>query len=289
MHESDLAQKRKVLNFVTRFKGLKAMFTTGTRNCGFLITAIFSFYCVGTHGEMLPDYEREGRLAAEAEAGLFEGDAVYLSDGEREFLNLYTEVEDAQRAVILLHGRGFHPDWPQVAAPLREGLSENGLTTLSVQMPVLRKDAKYYDYLKIIDYSFPRIEAAIGFLKRNGYDWIAVVAHSCSVHMTMAWLNRFGDASIDAYVGIGMEATDYKQPMLEKFPFESIKVPVLDLYGSEDYPAVIAGARSRLEAIELAGNSQSRQLKIEGPDHFFEQYEDDLVREVSQWLHTLQN
>ncbi len=255
----------------------------------FLAAVFFSCCAISVYGDLLPDYEREARLAAEAEAGLFEGDAVYLSDGARTFLSLYTDVEDAQRAVILLHGRGFHPDWPQVAAPLREGLSENGFTTLSVQMPVLQKDAKYYDYLKIIDHSFPRIEAAIEFLKQRRYSWIAIVAHSCSVHMTMAWFSQFGDASVDAYVGIGMEATDYKQPMLKKFPLESISVPVLDLFGSADYPAVIAGASSRLEAIRAAGNDQSNQVKVEGPDHFFENYETELVDEVSLWLRMLRD
>ena len=233
-----------------------------------------------------PDYEREARLAQEAEAGLFEGDAVYLNDGNRNFLSLYSEASASsfEGAVILLHGRGFHPDWVQVAGPLREGFGELGITTLSLQMPVLAKNAKYYEYLEIIPQSFPRIEAGIDFLRSKGYQWIAVVAHSCSVHMTMAWIGEFDDNAIDAYVGIGMEATDYGQPMLERFPLERMSIPVLDVYGSEDYPAVINGAERRISEIESAGNPQSMQIKIEGPDHFFEDYENELVTTVGEWI-----
>ena len=233
-----------------------------------------------------PDYEREARLAQEAEAGLFEGDAVYLNDGNRDFLSLFSEASASrfEGAVILLHGRGFHPDWVQVAGPLREGFGELGITTLSLQMPVLAKNAKYYEYLEIIPQSFPRIEAGIDFLRSKGYQWIAVVAHSCSVHMTMAWIGEFGDNAIDAYVGIGMEATDYGQPMLERFPLERMSIPVLDVYGSEDYPAVIKGAERRISEIESAGNPQSMQIKIEGPDHFFEGYENELVTTVGVWI-----
>jgi hypothetical protein len=47
--------------------------------------------------------------------------------------------------------------------------------------------------------------------------------------MTMAWIKEFGDNAINAYVGIGMEATDYGQPMLERFPLERMSIPVLDV------------------------------------------------------------
>lgn len=233
-----------------------------------------------------PDYEREERLAQEAIAGLFDGEVIYLNDGKREFLSLLSEPEDSEfdGAVLLLHGRGFHPDWPQVAGPLREGLGELGITTLSLQMPVLAKDAKYYEYLEILDESFPRIQVGIDYLMNSNYGWIAVVAHSCSVHMTMGWIKEIDNVPFDAYVGIGMGATDYGQPMLEEFPLSSIPVPVLDVFGDQDYPAVINAADRRAAAIVAAGNSRSQQIQLSGPDHFFEDYEDVLVETVGEWI-----
>ena len=253
----------------------------------FVIALLFSFGSV-VHADLQPDYEREKRLADEAIAGLFDGEVVYLNDGERDFLSILLEQEDSEfdGAVLLLHGRGFHPDWVQVVNPLREGLGELGMTTLSLQMPVLAKDAKYYDYLEIVDKSYPRIESGLEHLKSKGYQWIAVVAHSCSVHMTMEWIREVGDTELNAYVGIGMGATDYRQPMLEDFPISSMSVPILDIYGDADYPAVLREAEARNTAMELAGNPNSEQIELAGPDHFFEGFEDELVEAVGEWILT---
>ncbi len=255
-----------------------------------VIGIVFTICClaapVSLAAEITPDYAREQRLIEEAEAGLFDGEIVYIPTPDREVFALLSEPDDPELngIVILLHGRGFHPDWPQVVGPLREGFTDLSIPTLSVQMPVLAKDAKYYEYLEIIPESFGRIEAAIDYLQSAGYSWIAIVAHSCSVHMTMAWIKQSDHQGVDAYVGIGMGATDYRQPMLEPFPFERLSVPVLDLFGSEDYPAVTKAAVDRLAAIQAAGNSQSAQLVIDGADHFFEDYEDKLVAAVSKWV-----
>ncbi len=259
---------------------------TRTLRISVLVAALMLIFSPLASAVLQPDYEREERLEQEAIAGLFDGEVLYLSDGERDFLSFLSEPDDSDfnGAILLLHGRGFHPDWPQVTGPLREGLGELGMTTLSLQMPVLAKDAKYYEYLEILDESFPRIEAGINFLRNSNYQWIAIVAHSCSVHMTMGWIKRIGDVPFDAFVGIGMGATDYGQPMLEEFPLSAIPVPVLDVFGDQDYPAVIKAAGRRNAAIQAAGNSKSWQIQLPGPDHFFEDYEDLLVETVGDWI-----
>ena len=258
---------------------------------GFAFAGSCALLAMSASADVLPDYEREQRLIEEAEAGLFEGEVVYLSTATREVFSLLSEPDEPtlDGAVLLLHGRGFHPDWPQVVGPLREGLFELGVPTLAVQMPVLAKDAKYYEYLDIIPESFARIEAAVEYLQSAGYQWIAMVAHSCSVHMTMAWVKQLGHHGVDAYAGIGMGATDFRQPMLEPFPFERFTIPILDLFGSDDYPAVVGLAPERLAAIQSAGHPKSAQVIIEGADHFFEQYEDDLISAVSKWVNAVRN
>ncbi len=256
-----------------------------------IISFVFLFCTILPYSTLaqVPDYEREDRLAEEAEFSLFDGDPVYLNDGSRDFLALFTEFSDSasKTAFVIFHGRGFHPDWRQVVGPLRERFTEEGITTLSLQMPVLAKGAKYYEYLEILPYAFPRIEAGIRYLRSMGFEWIAFIAHSCSVHMTMAWIRERGDLDINAYIGIGMGATDYKQPMLEPFPLDVMTVPILDVYGSEDYPAVTEGAKDRKIAIESAGSIGSRQIAILGSDHFFEGYEDDLANEILNWFYSL--
>lgn len=235
------------------------------------------------------DLERERRLAAEIVDTILDGEAVMLEADGVEFLAIYTEAAESpvRGGALVLHGRGFHPDWAQVAGPLRVALTEHGWHTLSLQMPVLAKDAKYYDYVPIFPAAFPRIEAGIAFLRERGISPIVIVAHSCSVHMTMAWIEGSGDGAIDGFVGIGMGATDYGQPMRKPFPLDRMSVPVLDVYGDRDYPAVQGKAPERAAAMADAGNALSGQVVIEGADHFFEGHEERLVEVVSAWLETL--
>jgi pimeloyl-ACP methyl ester carboxylesterase len=234
------------------------------------------------------DLGREQRLEQEVIAGLFTGEAIKLPIPDGEFLAVDTEPEgDLKGGVVILHGRGFHPDWPEVVAPLRTQLAESGWRTLSLQMPVLDKAAKYYDYVPLFPEAFPRIEAGIAYLRDLGVRPIVLVAHSCGVHMAMAWVRERGEAQIDGFVGIGMGATDYQQPMMEPFPLAQMRAPVLDVYGSNEYPAVLRMAPDRLAAIRRAGNPKSRQLTIAGAEHYFRGQEQALVSAVREWLDSL--
>ena len=153
------------------------------------------------------DLEREQRLADEIVDAIFDGEPIDLprSDGNT-FLGIYTESESdpVKGAVLILHGRGFHPDWATTVQPLRVGLIEHGWNTLSIQVPVLTKEAKYYDYVPVFPESYPRIETAIEYLKEQGNERIVLIAHSCGAHMAHFWFDDRGDKLIDAYVGLGM-------------------------------------------------------------------------------------
>ncbi len=233
------------------------------------------------------DIDREKRLASEIIDGIMDGEAEFLKSGDHEFLGIYTEAEDAKGSVVIMHGRGFHPDWSDVANPLRVGLAERGWNTLSIQMPVLEKEAKYYDYVEIFPEAIPRIDAAIDFLKEKTNKKIVLIAHSCSVHMTMAWVDAGHMRDVDGYIGIGMGAVDYKQPMQKPFPLEQIKVPVLDVFGQDEYPAVKRGAPERLSAIKKAGNKKSDQVTVPNANHYFTDQGEALLDVVSPWLNDL--
>ena len=230
---------------------------------------------------------RELRMANEIVDSIIDGDAEMLVADGHEFFSIYTEADDAKGAVIIMHGRGFHPDWVDTIQPLRVGLVDFGWNTLSIQMPVLHKEAKYYDYVPIFDEATPRINAAIDFLKQQGNQKIILIAHSCSVHMTMQYVRNEGDGSFDAFIGIGMGATDYKQPMRRPFPLDEISKPVLDVYGGDDYPAVHRLAPERLSLIKVAGHPLSKQVKIPLADHYFTDQGEPLLDEISSWLEQL--
>lgn len=238
-----------------------------------------------------PDLTREKRMAVEVEDAVLDGEVVFLKDGDHEFMAIDMETEDdAKGAVIILHGRGFHPNWQDTVYPLRTQLPTKGWRTLSLQMPVLEKTAKYNDYIPVFPLSMPRIEAGITYLKEQGVTNIVLFAHSCGAHMAMEWIRekdgKVGEM-ITAYIGAGMGATDYKQPMEQPFPLPKMSIPVLDVYGEKEYPGVLRMAPGRLAMIKKAGNSKSKQVVVLGADHYFTDKGDELVKPVAEWLDNL--
>lgn len=242
-----------------------------------------------TQNVLASDLEREKRLAEQTEQLIFNGEVIYLESGDHEFMNIYMEgeAEEVKGAAIILHGRGVDPDWDKVVKPLRIGLAEQGWSTFSMQMPVLEKQAKYYDYVPILHEAFPRLEAGVDFLKQEGYEKIVLIAHSCSVYMAMDWVESGEFRDIAAFVGIGMGATDYQQPMVKPLPLDKLSVPILDVYGANEYPAVVRGAKQRLESIQRGGNKKSRQAIVMGADHYFTDKDEELIEVVGEWMNDL--
>lgn len=258
----------------------------------FISSVVQPIYAASSFNDK-PDLEREKRMATEVEDAILDGEVVYLKDGSHEFMAIDTVPEGdtdgskPKSAVILLHGRGFHADWEDTILPLRTQLAEQGWRTLSLQMPVLEKSAKYYDYVPLFPAASPRIEAGVKYLKDQGIDNVILFAHSCGAHMAMEWIRSKGDGMISAYIGAGMSATDYKQKMNKSFPLAEMRVPVLDIYGEDEYPAVIQLAPERKAAIEKAGNKKSSQVVVPKANHYFTDQGDALVSAVVKWLDTL--
>lgn len=232
------------------------------------------------------DLEREQRLYDEIVDAIIDGDPVDLNDGKRDFLGIYTETDadTPKGAVLVLHGRGFHPDWADVVQPLRVGLTEEGWASLSLQMPVLEKQAKYYDYVPVFPEAHARIDAGLRYLREQGYERVVLIAHSCGAHMAMSWIDEAEMIDLQGYIGIGMGATDYKQKMAKPFPIDKLQIPVLDVYGEKDFPAVLRMAADRKAAQQ---NPASRQVAVEGAEHYFKDKGDELVEVVSDWLNGL--
>jgi alpha/beta superfamily hydrolase len=154
-------------------------------------------------------------------------------------------------------------------------------------MPVLPKEAKYYDYVPLFDEAVPRIEAAISYLREQGVQHIVLIAHSCGAHMAMHRVRLRGEEGLTAYVGIGMGATDYQQPMAQPFPLAQMTIPVFDLYAEHDFPAVLRMAPERLAMIRKGGNPHSAQQRIAGAEHYFAGHNKELVEAIAGWLNDI--
>lgn len=218
------------------------------------------------------DYARERKWADEVLPGLVVGDPVYLETprGHHKFLALFTPVAGTDRAVVVVHGLGIHPDWGLIGT-LRTELADRGFATLSIQMPILAADATADQYPPTFPEAAERIGEAVAFLKAKGYAKIAIVSHSMGARMSRAYVTGTPDAAVKAWASLGISAGDY----------QGAGLPVLDLYGDNDLPPVLKNAAARRQSLTAAG---SRQVKIERADHFYRGREGEMVGVVADFL-----
>lgn len=218
------------------------------------------------------DYAREQKWADEITPSIVAGDPVYLEARNHKFLTLYTEAPNARAALVIVHGLGVHPDWNLIGV-LRTQLADAGYTTLSVQMPVLKNEAKGEAYPPTFPEAAERLGQAVAFLRAKGYGKVAIVSHSMGSRMSHYYLSHARGKPVDAWVAIGMGGP---------LSYRGFGVPVLDLYGENDLPPVLQGARKR--AASLKGSAGSEQVVAPKTDHFFTSHDAELVRYVREYL-----
>ena len=233
------------------------------------------------------DLAKEKRWSDAIEDTLMDGEVVWLNDGKSEFLGIMTEAgEDQQRAAIIMHGTGIHPDWQLVISPLRIGLTDHGWHTLSIQMPILPNDAEYPEYAPLYDEVGPRIDAAIKQLKDEGINKIVLIGHSQGSAMGTYYLSQ-NKPDILGFVGLGMPDLTSDTRMMPSESLTKIKIPVLDLYASDDLKSVLSTSQQRVAAAKKAGNTHYQQMIIKDTGHFFEGKEDELIQQTADWLNKL--
>ncbi|HEX5093260.1 MAG TPA: DUF3530 family protein [Burkholderiales bacterium] len=220
------------------------------------------------------DYVREKRWADQTVPGIFVGDVTWLQqENGHRFLALYTVAAHPRGAVIVAHGRGWSPDF-ELYGQLRTKIAEAGYTTLSIQMPVLDSTAKFGEYIPLYPDARERIRLAAEFLKSKGYKRIGIVSHSLGATMVNQYLIRTDDDTIRSWVMISII-----QGLQEMF---RIHIPVLDVYGANDWDVTRWGAPERLK--EIGKVPGSAQVAVPGAQHFFEGQEDELVKIVVAFL-----
>ena len=233
------------------------------------------------------DIRKEQRMAEQLTEQLVIGEAVNITAGSLSFFALYTPAEGkTQRGgVILLHGQGAHPDWPDVISPLRRDLPDSGWATLAIQLPVWPNGTNFTDYLPLFPAANVRIDAAVRYLQKQGLLNITLVGHSLGAAMGAHYLAQQppGSDAIRAFVGVGMGSAPgtvaHTPDALAK-----INIPVLDLYGFQDLDNVLNSAKARAQAAQKANNTAYRQIKVTGADHFFRALEATLTKRIAGWL-----
>ena len=232
------------------------------------------------------DMAKEKRWSEQIVDSLLVGDAVWLNDGKSKFLALFADntTPKAQGAMIVVHGIGVHPNWPDVILPIRSEFPDHGWATLSIQMPILGNDKSEKDYIPLFKEVDARLKAAVNFLKKKSFKNIAIVAHSLGATMSNQYLSAKPDSTVRAYVAISMS----NNPKVKEFnnvkKLSQIKnIPVLDIFGSQDLDSVMKYAKARAQAGKKA-NKRYSQKKINGADHFYQSKNEPLIRTIRLWL-----
>ncbi|MBI3432594.1 MAG: DUF3530 family protein [Hydrogenophilales bacterium] len=236
-----------------------------------LVGGLAALISLVAFAEPVADYAREKKWADEVVPGLVVGDPVYLQTprGHHKFLALFTPV-GGNKAVIVVHGMGIHPDWGMIGT-LRTELADRGFATLSIQMPVLAADAQSGAYQPTFPEAAERIAQAVDFLKAKGYTQLAIVSHSMGSRMSRVYFSGQPDAAVKSWASLGLQQDDY----------DRLKLPILDLYGDNDLPPVLMGAAKRKHSLVA---SHSRQVKIHRADHFYTGHEGEMVEAVTVFL-----
>ena len=233
------------------------------------------------------DTGKEKRWADEIVESIMAGEAEWLKVGKSKVLSIYTEntADKAIGGAIVLHGSGVHPNWDQVVRPLRSQLPDHGWSTLSIQLPVLPNSAEYKDYIPLFKEVAPRIKAGVAFFKKKGIRNIVIVAHSLGSSMAAYYMANKPDAAIRAFVAVGVSGNMHKKDKVGYLTsLKTIKVPILDIFGSNDLTQVLESEKSKAQTARKAGNKKYTQLKIIGANHFFDNKDDVLVKRVRGWL-----
>ena len=202
---------------------------------------------------------------------LLAGCASYRFDVKKSSVYL----QGNQTGVVLAHGRGKHPAW-KVVNPLRKALNHGpGYSTLSVQMPTY-ENHHWQVYGDNFDKAELHIKEAIKLLKQRGVNKVYLVGHSMGARMSAYYASRNPD--IAGVVIIGCR-NNGGYPLDCSSTIKHSKVPVLDIHGTGSHrDAHAAQNRSRYVG------SDYRQIAINGADHKFTGYDQELIQVVVEWL-----
>lgn len=255
--------------------------------------AVFGISCVffAWQPAALPsDLEREKNWSEQNQEMLIAGDPVWLEADQHKFLALYNQPEkprNPKQAVVLLHGRGVHPRWGFLEN-LWLDLADQGFYTLSLQLPVLGQDALLAQYAETFTEAFRRIDAAITYLKQQGIDNVVLLGHSSGAITMTAYLAERPRSSFRGAIAIGLSAEPQGgRRMQPVFALEQLRLPILDVYGSQDLPVVLDFNAARATAAHKAGNRLYRQKEVKDANHFFTGQYAPLKATIIKWLDAL--
>jgi len=195
------------------------------------------------------------------------------------------EADETSGVVILVHGMGAHPDWPDVISPLRTRLTGSGWSTLSIQMPILSPEESVAEYGKTLDIAHSRIQAAVNYLHAWEIDPIILLGYSFGSVQAAGYLASNQPENVAAFVSVSMLAQKFIKPKLDVYKLiGEINIPMLDVYGEEDLADVRQGIDDRRLAASKNGHNSFQQIELQQAGHNYSGAEKALAEQIQVWL-----
>lgn len=246
-----------------------------------LKAAFFSLFigsCSMTPQIILPDYGREINLNYQSESTSFDSEFTMLSSDKGENFNLlYKEDKSNDQAILLLHGRGLYPNEPSVMSPLIDILNKE-YNIYSLQLPVLKKNSTYLEYVELFPFSDSRIQKTLQHIKFNSSK-IIVIAHSCGAHMLSSFLKTH-KSEINKIILISAGAVDKGQKPLPYYNYSLFEGQILNVIGDLDHNSV----KLFSQYISNLNNKDFQSITIPDADHYYRDKTSSLTVKVKKWL-----
>jgi dienelactone hydrolase len=245
--------------------------------------------------------------------GIKQGKVIQLQAGDKQVMAIHTEEVTGSRqgGIILIPDINTHPDWPQVIRPLRTQPTEFGWHTLAINNASdINLDAME-NLDALIEQTRANIQAGVAFYQQQNIGNVAVIGYGIGATLAAAAISR-SDEGISAFIGISMSGARMPLEDLYTPPYlETISLPILDIFGSQDLPHVVDSAKARSVAAKKSGASSVkkqrinafkrsavarspfaeksgyiayRQIQIAGADHQFTGLGQILTKRIIGWL-----
>ena len=247
-----------------------------------LLKVTFFSICLGSCSLVpriiTPDYARETSLNYQSESTSFDSEfTTLLSNKGEKFKLLYHEDESKDQAILLLHGRGLYPNEPLVMNPLIEILNKE-YNVYSIQLPVLKKNATYSEYVKLFSYSDSRIKKTLNYIETTSSK-VIVIAHSCGAHMLSSFLKKYQN-KIHKVILISAGAVDKDQTPLPYYDYSLFDGQILNILGDKDHNSV----KHFAEYILSLNIKNFQNIIISDADHYYKGKISSLATQVNKWL-----
>ena len=247
-----------------------------------LLKVTFFSICLGSCSLLpriiTPDYARETSLNYQSESTSFDSEFTTLLSNKGEKFNLlYHEDESKDQAILLLHGRGLYPNEPLVMNPLIEILNKE-YNVYSIQLPVLKKNATYSEYVKLFSYSDSRIKKTLNYIETTSSK-IIVIAHSCGTHMLSSFLKKYQN-KIHKVILISAGAVDKDQTPLPYYDYSLFDGHILNILGDKDHNSV----KHFAEYILSLNIKNFQNIIISDAGHYYKGRISSLATQVNKWL-----